>query len=177
MINMLSVREIQQEDIDLIIAYWLESDRAFMEGMGVDMDKMPSRKEWNDMLQAQLRTPFDKKKSYAMIWLYDNKPIGHCNINKIVWQQEAHMHLHLWNKDVRQQGMGTELVNMTVPHFFEKFGLKTLYCEPYALNPAPNKTLAKAGFELVRTYTTIPGMLHFEQQVNLWQISLEKQTL
>jgi hypothetical protein len=45
-----------------------------------------------------------------------------------------------------------------------------LYCEPYALNPAPNKTLEKLGFKFLKTYTTIPGWINFEQEVNLWEL-------
>lgn len=54
--------------------------------------------------------------------------------------------------------------------------LKNIYCEPYAQNPAPNKTLAKAGFLFVKKYTTIPGYLNFEQEVNQWLMTQEKFT-
>jgi RimJ/RimL family protein N-acetyltransferase len=60
---------------------------------------------------------------------------------------------------------------MTLPYFFENYSLEELYCEPYALNPAPNRTLAKVGFKLVRQEVTTPGILNFEQEVNLWKIT------
>jgi RimJ/RimL family protein N-acetyltransferase len=101
----------------------------------------------------------------------DGLPIGHSNINKIVFGEEAFMHLHLWRPDIRQQGMGRNLVMQTLPFFFENYQLKTLYCEPYALNLAPNKTLEKIGFIFVKQYVTTPGWLNFEQPVNLWEMS------
>ena len=52
--------------------------------------------------------------------------------------------------------------------------LKILYCEPYSLNPAPNHTLKKIGFEFVKENITIPGFLNFEQKVNLWKLTCEK---
>ncbi len=172
--NMLSVREIQASDIDAIIRYWLESDGAFLQGMGVDLKKMPGRSEWETMLSQQLSQSYEEKKSYCMIWQVDNEPVGHSNVNKIVFGEEAYMHLHLWAAAVRRKGIGTELVKMTLPWFFEKMQLKKLYCEPYSLNHAPNKTLEKVGFEFVKTYTTIPGWLNFEQPVNLWELSYER---
>lgn len=172
--NTLSVRELQASDIDAIIRYWLESDSAFLQGMGVDLNKMPARDEWEKMLTQQLDQSYEEKKSYCMIWLVDNEPVGHSNVNKIVFGEEAYMHLHLWAAGVRRKGMGTELVKMTLPWFFENMQLKKLYCEPYALNPAPNKTLEKIGFTFVKTYTTIPGWLNFEQPVNLWELSSER---
>jgi len=72
------------------------------------------------------------------------------------------------------KGLGTAFIKMTIPWFFEKYKLKKLYSEPYALNPAPNKTLAKSGFEFINQYTTIPGWLNFEQPVKLWMMSYEK---
>ena len=109
-----------------------------------------------------------------MIWQMDNEPIGHCNVNKIKFGEEAYMHLHLWNSDGRKKGMGAELVKMSLPYFFEKLELKKIYSEPYALNPAPNKTLVKAGFTFVKEYITTPGFLNFEQPVNLWELTYEQ---
>ena len=44
--------------------------------------------------------------------------------------------------------------------------LENLYCEPYALNLAPNGTLLKLGFKLVKQYETTPGSINFYQKVN-----------
>lgn len=172
--NLLSVREIQEKDIESIIQYWLRADPAFLTGMGVDLTKMPSKEEWIKMLREQLAQSYPEKRSYCTIWLVNNKAIGHCNVNKIKFGEEAYMHLHMWNSEVRKKGMGTELVKMSLPYFFENLKLKTVYSEPYALNPAPNKTLEKAGFSFVKKFMTIPGFLNFEQEVNLWELTYEK---
>jgi RimJ/RimL family protein N-acetyltransferase len=158
----LSVREMQKSDVDSIARYWCGADGSFLVGMGVDLNRLPGKGELTEMLLEQLSQSFAEKKAYCIIWQVDNKAIGHSNINKIVFGEEAYMHLHIWNADVRKQGLGTVLVRMTLPYFFENFKLKNLYCEPYALNPAPNKTLGKAGFEFLKEYTTTPGSLNFE---------------
>lgn len=170
----LSVREIQEDDIDFIIRYWLKSDDAHLVGMGVDLAKVPSEEDWRKMLPTQLSQTYKEKQSYCIIWQADGKPIGHSNINKIIFGEEAYMHLHLWNSDGRKKGMGTQLVKMTLPYFFKNMELKKLYCEPYALNPAPNKTLEKVGFDFVKEHITIPGSFNFEQPAKLWELSLEK---
>lgn len=84
------------------------------------------------------------------------------------------MHLHLWNNSERKKGMGLNFVRRTLPEYFNNFKLKNLYCEPYAFNDAPNRTLGKIGFDFVRRYRTIPGYLNFEQEVNRWEMTLEK---
>ena len=84
------------------------------------------------------------------------------------------MHLHIWQPTLRQQGNGTYFVKQSVAHYFEKFHLKNLFCEPYALNQSPNKTLPKAGFEFIKTYEPEIGWINFRQSVNRWGISQEQ---
>lgn len=167
----LSANPLQKEDIPHIINYWLSAEPAYLEGMGVDLAKMLPRENWEKMLSEQLSLSIPEKQSYAIVWRLDGEPVGHSNINKINMGKDAYMHLHLWKPDVRKKGIGTAFVKMTLPHYFETYALQTLYCEPYALNPAPNKTLEKVGFTFVKQHVTIPGTLNFEQPVNLWSLT------
>jgi ribosomal-protein-alanine N-acetyltransferase len=167
----LEVRELQADDISLIADYWLKSDPDFLVSLGVDLQKLPSREGLTNMLAHQLKLPLTEKMAYALIWLVDGTPVGHCNVNGIEFGKSAYMHLHLWQSQTRQQGMGTELVKKSLHFFFENLELKELYCEPYALNAAPNKTLEKVGFTFEKRYTTIPGSLNFEQEVNRWKLT------
>jgi RimJ/RimL family protein N-acetyltransferase len=170
--NKLSVRELQESDIARIVEYWLTADTTFLLGMGVDLAKVPSGKEWKEIINEQFILPTPVKKVYFVIWLLNNVPVGHSNINKIVFGEDASMHLHLWNIQIRHHGMGLTFVRLSLPCFFDNFRLKKIYCEPYALNPAPNRLLAKAGFTFVKKYTTIPGWLNFEQEVNRWEMTM-----
>jgi hypothetical protein len=82
--HILSAREIEKKDIELIIQYWLGASSKFLEGMGVDITKMPGNSEWSKMLTEQIDLPLAEKKSYCIIWLVDDIPVGHSNINKIM---------------------------------------------------------------------------------------------
>lgn len=170
----LAVREMQQEDIELIVQYWVDAQPDFLTGMGVDLGKMPGREELSNALAAQLQAPYPQKESYATIWLMDNQPIGHCNVNDIVFGGTASMHLHLWRPNLRQKGIGSTLLKESLRYFFEQLKLKKIISEPYALNPAPHKTLEKFGFDFEKEYTTIPGSLSFEQKVRRYVLTGEK---
>lgn len=169
----LAVRELRAADITPLTDYWLTSAPAHLTGMGVDLSKMPDRAGWAAMLGEQLRTPLPEKQSYCLIWEVDGQAVGHSNINQIRPGEQAYMHLHLWNPAVRGQGYGQQLVRLTLPRFFATYQLQRLYCEPYALNPAPNRTLARLGFRLVKEHVTTPGSLNFEQPVKLWELRRE----
>lgn len=81
------------------------------------------------------------------------------------------MHLHIWPPGNRRGGYGAYFIRRSIDRYFETFQLQNLFCEPYALNPAPNRILANAGFDLVRTYETIPGWINFPQTVNRWVLT------
>jgi RimJ/RimL family protein N-acetyltransferase len=168
----LSVREMQESDITRIVEYWLTADTTFLLGMGVDPSKVPLKTDWENIIREQFIVPSTAKKVYFVIWLLNDIPVGHSNINKIVFGEDASMHLHLWNTQIRRHGMGITFVRLSLSYFFNTFRLKKIYCEPYALNPAPNRLLAKAGFTFIKKYTTIPGWLNFEQEVNQWEINM-----
>ncbi len=166
----LSVTEIQEPDIPHIVNYWLSASPDFLLGMGADPALIPEAGFWHEMLLSQVHTPYTEKQSYCIILRVDDKAVGHCNVNKIIFGQEAFMHLHLWNEETRRAGLGTKLVSMAIPYFSKNLQLNTILCEPYALNPAPNKTLEKLGFQFVREYVTTPGFLNFEQPVSRWEL-------
>lgn len=142
--------------------------------MGVEASKLPRVDEWRQILLEDFERPLEDRNFYYVIWEIDGIPVGHSNINKIVYGQEAYVHLHLWRPERRRNGNGTFFIQESISCYFEKFRLQKLFCEPYALNPAPNRTLPKVGFELVKTYETTPGWINFYQPVNRWVLTQEK---
>ena len=169
-----SIRPMEISDLDLMIDYFLQADREFLRGMGVEPSKLPSSEKWHQLLEEDFQQPRELKKFYYLIWEIDNRPVGHSNINKITFRQEAYMHLHIWQKGQRKQGNGTCFVQESISHYFEKFQLQNIFCEPYSLNKSPNKTLPKAGFKFIKTYEPEIGWINFRQLVNRWVISKEQ---
>ena len=169
----LSVRHLQINDLELIVDYFLKSNDDFLFGMGVDISKLPSKQDWLNILTSNFYLRLEEKAFFYIIWLLDNQPVGHCNINKINFGEDAFMHLHLWLGQTRQKGVGFHFLKMTIPYFFDNFKLKTLYCEPSASNLSPNKTLEKLGFNFIKSYETTPGWINFHQLVNKWCLTDE----
>ena len=157
-------------DIELVIDYFVNADTDFLRGMGADKDKLPSKTVWIQNLKNELEKPISDKEYYYLIWLIDNLPIGHSNINKIVYGKFAHMHLHMWNSPIRRKGLGLRFVELSIPYYFKKFKLEKLICEPYANNIGPNKLLKKAGFNFIKEYDTVPGIINIYQSVNRYEM-------
>lgn len=167
----LSIRPLSFADVPLIADYWLNAPADFLEQMGADPQKIPKRELFTNALHNQLQRPLAERQSYALIWLKDNVPIGHSNLNPFTFGQSGFMHLHLWSAVNRGKGVGEFLAKESVKHYFKNLHLTELYSEPYALNEAPNKTLKKIGFTLEKRYCTVPGSINFEQDVNRWRIA------
>lgn len=164
----LSIRPLEPDDLDRIISYFLDADPSFHDRLGVDPDRLPTREAWTSLVLEDLpRAPEDRELFY-LVWEIDGVAVGHGNLNDIVFGEEARMHLHLWEDGTRRRGAGTRLVRRSVAVFCETLRLRELFSEPSADNPAPNRTLARAGFELVRTYETTPGWINTHQLVNRW---------
>jgi RimJ/RimL family protein N-acetyltransferase len=168
---MIAVREMKTKDAELIVRYFLDATPDFLKGMGVDQSKFPSFDEWIRLMHSDLAKPMHEKEFFYVIWMFENKPIGNSNINKIVYGQEAYMHLHLWGADRRHKGIGSSLVRLSLPYYFQNFKLNELFCEPHSHNAAPNKTLEGLGFELVKEYETTPGWINFHQPVKKWRMT------
>lgn len=165
---MISIREITLPDIPHLLDYWFKSDHDFLVGMGVDVSKLPDREAFGKMLENQVHAGYKEKKAYALIWLIDGQPAGHSNLNPIVFGDHAWMHLHMWQSENRRKGLGEQFIRLCLPVYFRNFNLQTLYCEPYALNPAPHKVIERTGFVFEKEYITVPGSINFEQPVKRW---------
>jgi RimJ/RimL family protein N-acetyltransferase len=165
------VKEHSYEDTVSIVNYFFGCSDDDYDRMGVDSGRLPPADEWIDSIEQNRALPFEKKNIFYLIWTDNGQPIGHCNINKIKFGEEAYMHLHIWKEEFRKKGIATNLLKASIPIFFDRFKLKRLFCEPAAKNPGPNHTLKHLNFKLVETYDTVPGWINTFQTVNKWLLN------
>lgn len=170
--NTLSVRELSEKDIILIADYWNDAVPDYLLSLGADFEKLPTKEDFIQTLQDQLQLPYHLKKTYALIWEANGISIGHSNVNPFTYNEEGHMHMHIWQKANRKQVYGQQFIKLSLPYYSNNLKLKLLSCQPYAYNKAPNHALEKAGFTFVKRHITVPGNIAFEQTVNLWQLAI-----
>ena len=78
------------------------------------------------------------------------------------------MHLHILRREQRRSGLGTQFVRESAAIYFRVLELQRLFCQPNALNIAPNRTLQRAGFRYVLSEHTTPGPINVPQVVTRW---------
>ena len=155
-------------EVDVIIDYFHTSSRLILENLGVDKAKLPQRHLWHEAYRHEFSLPIDQRSSFHLIWLADKQPVGFSSADKIKLGEEAFMHLHITRSEKRRAGLGTILAKQSVRIYFETLKIRRLFCEPFAWNEAPHRTLARVGFSLVKTYETVPGPFNFYQPVIRW---------
>lgn len=167
----LSVRLMAESEVDLIIDYFHASPTEHLELIGVDPARLPQPEAWRSYYAATFQQPVETRETLLLTWLDDDRPVGFSSADKIAYGDHAHMHLHVTTPGDRRRGLGVEAVKRSVALYFEQLKLKRLFCEPHALNAAPNRTLPSAGFKYLKTHVTTPGPLNFRQPVARWVIT------
>jgi RimJ/RimL family protein N-acetyltransferase len=159
---------MQLSDTHVIIDYFHSASPEFLNGLGVDPSRLPPRAQWKAGFEQRFALPVEERNFFAIIWEIDGRPAGWSSCDKIVFGQEAYMHLHILDPDHQQRGNGTFFVRESAKIYFDNLRISRLFCEPYAFNVAPNRTLQAAGFKYVKTHMTVPGALNFHQPVTRW---------
>ena len=136
-----AVRLMTNTEIDLIINYFRQSTPEHLEMLGVDPTRLPSIDSWRQRYQQELALPPGQQTTVMVIWLHHDSRVGFSTADKIIYGEQANMHLHIVDPERRSTGVGIECVRQTVDLYFETLQLKRLFCEPNAFNVAPNRTL------------------------------------
>jgi len=157
-----------------MIDYFLNGGEAFQRGMGIDPARLPERAAWLAAVLADHERPDAEKDRLCLAWRLDGALVGHSSASHIRVGEQAHVHLHLWKPELRRGGLGREFFARSVDLYFERLRLRCAVCEPSAANPGPNRTLARLGFRLVRTYQTVPTSMALDQDVTHWEVTREE---
>ncbi len=163
-----AVRPMQFADTHLIIDYFHSASPEFLNTLGVDPSRLPERKQWQAIFERVFARPIEERNFFAILWEIEEQPAGWSSADKIIFGEEAYMHLHILRSDKRRAGNGTFFVKESAKIYFDTLRISRLYCEPYAFNVAPNRTLQAAGFKYIKTHETVPGPLNFHQPVTRW---------
>jgi RimJ/RimL family protein N-acetyltransferase len=164
----LVVREMAADEADLIINYFHGSTPEHLELLGVDPTRLPTPERWRERFIRDSAAPVRDRSTFLVLWELDGAPIGFSTADKIVYGEEAHMHLHVVDPQRRKSGIGSACVRKTVELYFRVLALERIFCEPNAFNVAPNRTLQRIGFKYVKTHMTVPGPLNYRQAVTCW---------
>lgn len=166
----LSVRPLDERDVEPIVKYWSGLSPEDVVRMGVDVVRLPGPEAMRQIVRETLAVPPGQGASGCMIWEVDGVAIGFSTLKNIVPRVSGGMHLHIWDRERRGRGHGAALFCLSALEFYRLFAVASIVCEPSATNPLPNRMLQKVGFPLVRTYFGRSSALSAETLLNCYDI-------
>jgi RimJ/RimL family protein N-acetyltransferase len=164
----LDVREMRLDETGIIVDYFHSSTPEHLDTLGVDPTRLPDPARWRERFAAERAAPLAERSTFQLVWLIDGRVVGFSTVDRLRVGEQANMHLHIVEPDRRQAGLGVRFVRRSADLYFETLQLQRLFCQPNALNTAPNRTLQAAGFRYVKTLTTVPSRLNYRQAVTRW---------
>lgn len=167
----LNVREMRLGEVDVRISYFHGATDEHLQRIGVDRASLPTPADWRATYEQDYARPVEERHVYSLIWELDGETVGFSSADRIVFGQDAFMHLHVLEDDQRRHGLGVEFVKKSARIYFEVLHLERLFCEPNALNTAPNRTMQRAGFEFQFSHHTTPTPINFPQVVTRWVLN------
>ncbi len=164
------VRQFVVSDCEDVINYFQHTNRQYLEATdGSDMPVL-AYDEWVRQLLEEEQKSYQTKSIYYLIWQLADSSVGHANLTNIEFRKQAYLHLHLWYPKQRNKGNGSWFIKQSILHFFDKFELETLYCEPSLFNIPANKILAQLGFELLSANRALVTRLEHGKAINQWRL-------
>lgn len=164
----LDVREMRLDETGIIVDYFHTSTPEHLDTLGVDPTRLPDPARWRQRYELEYAKPLPERDAFQVVWLLDDEVVGFSTVDKLQFGEQANMHLHIVKPDRRQSGMGVQFVRLSARLYFETLQLVRLFCQPNALNTAPNRTLQAAGFRYVKTLMTAPSPLNYRQPITRW---------
>jgi RimJ/RimL family protein N-acetyltransferase len=170
----LQVREMQVAEVGVRIDYFHDSSDEYLRTLGVDRASLPSKEAWRAAYVEDVARPIEHRQGIALVWELDGRIVGFSTADRIVFGEEAFMHLHIVSPGQRRHGFGTEFVKESARYYWRVLRLQRLYSEPNAFNVAPNRTLQRAGFAYLFTHETKPGPINFHQVTTRWTVGRDQ---
>jgi RimJ/RimL family protein N-acetyltransferase len=126
--ELISVRDMSENDIPLMLNYWFRSPPGFFEAMSVDPAKMPTESAMEKSLREKITEngKLSSSKSNALVIAYEGQSIGMHSINPLVEGDHGIFHAHIWNPKFRRRGLGMHSYPKACRVFLDRFDLKKI---------------------------------------------------
>ncbi|MBC7692839.1 MAG: GNAT family N-acetyltransferase [Methylotenera sp.] len=147
----ISVRDLSEQDVPLMLDYWYRSPPGFVERMGVDLSKLPTEAE---MARGTLQNITDNcllstSKLHALAITCDGRTVGVHTLFPLIEGDHGIFHAHVWNPTFRNRGLGLRSYPKACQVFFERFDLKRILFKTPVQNIGAIRVKEKLGIPCI----------------------------
>jgi RimJ/RimL family protein N-acetyltransferase len=161
-----SVRDLSEAEIPLVLDYWFRSPPGFIESLGADPSRLPPEAQFADTLRQRIRTneTLAASKLNALAILYEGQSVGFHTLNPLTEGDFGIFHAHIARPEFRRRGIAECSYPQACRVFLRRFDLRrTLFKTPVqnagAIRVKEKLGLRCLGEELVDFGIIRPGTL------------------
>jgi RimJ/RimL family protein N-acetyltransferase len=149
--NLVSVRDGTESDIPLFLDYWYRSPSGFIEGLGVDLAKMPSEPDMEKSLRERILSNATLPASQLQLQVitYEGRAIGVHSVNELKAGDSAIFHAHIFKPEMRGRGIGMKSYPLACRVFMGRFHLKKILFKTPVQNRASLHVKEKLGIRRI----------------------------
>jgi RimJ/RimL family protein N-acetyltransferase len=154
--NDIQLRNFSEEDIPLLIDYWLRSPEGFIESLGVDLGKLKPEEEMRAVqLERCKKWAESPEECNVLAILYKGQTIGVHGISDPKSGENGVFHAHIWLPEFRRRGIGSISYVKAMKFFADRFQLKEILFKTPEHNPGPNGLKEKLGLNPIGKDSTV----------------------
>lgn len=149
--SLISVRDLTEADIPMVLGYWFHSPPGFIEGMGVDLAKMPTEPIMEKNLREKVAAnrSLSASKLNALVIMHGQTPIGLHTINPLIEGDYGIFHAHIIDPKFRGRGIGLQSYPKACRIFLERFDLKKIVFKTPLRNVGAIRVKEKLGIRQI----------------------------
>jgi hypothetical protein len=136
------IRDLQESDIQNVVAYWHESSAEHLDDLGIDRDRLGCPNSTYARFHRALRSGNPDQPNIAFAITLDDEFVGYTLLNRYD-PQINYSHWHITNVRRRAAGLSTALYPHRIKTYFETTPMARLIHQTRTRNVGVNRMLDK----------------------------------
>lgn len=149
--HLITLRAPDVSDATYLADYWFGPASAHLLPY-TDTTAFPTREDYLTRMQALLAGCNHEGPWFCLVGDVAGKPSGNVMINELVPEEEALVHVHIWDPTLRRTGIASELASDVFTYFFNAFNLKRLILQVPTENAPVIRLLESLGLKSEGTF-------------------------
>jgi len=149
--KLVSLRDLSEAEIPLVLEYWFHSPEGFIESLGVDPAKMPAEEDMKTGLikKCQDNQKLPDSKLNAVVILYERRPIGLHTLFPMREGESGIFHAHIWDQTMRRKGIAQISYPLACKEFMKRFNLQKILFKTPKQNTGAIRVKEKLGIRYI----------------------------
>ena len=146
-----AVRDLSESDVPMVLRYWFDSPRSYLESLAVDPEKLPRRREMERVLLEKIAANAARPVSAlsALAILLDGEAVGFHTISPLVEGGHGVFHAHICREDLRGRGLAAASYPKACRVFADRFRLERILFKTPVQNLAALRVKEKLGIRCI----------------------------